>query len=103
MERSITRGGKAAVQPENTKSCVFIPGISWLSWGVRTVHQAMQKPFCASTWGRKGGTDRHWTVDLNLHRTACPLSASTMVQDSANLYFCTLVGEYKANTASSDV
>lgn len=89
--------------PEDTKNYVFIPEITWLSWGVRTVHQAMQKPFCASTWGRRGGTDGHWAVGLNLHRTAWLLSASTMVQDSANPYFWTLVGECRVNTSSSDV
>ena len=57
--RSVTRGGEAAAQPGEAKSCTFIPESSWLSWGVRTVHQAMQEPFWALAWGRRGGTDGH--------------------------------------------
>lgn len=91
------------MQPKDTKSCAFIPETPWLGWEVRTVHQTMQKPFCASTWGRRGGTDGPWAAGLDLHRTAWLLLASTMGQDSENLHFCVLVGEYKANPASSGV
>lgn len=57
--RSVTRGGEAAAQPREAKSCAFIPERSWRSWGMRTVHQAIQKPFQALAWGRRGETDGH--------------------------------------------
>lgn len=57
--RSVTRGGEAAAKPLEAKSCALIPERSWLSLGVRTVHQAMQEPFWALAWGRRGGTDVH--------------------------------------------
>lgn len=93
--RGVTRGGEA-------KSCAFIPEGSWLSWGVRTVQQATQEHFRALTWGRRGGTN-YWPCGLvasMLNMTAWCLWASTTVQASASLYFCTLVG---VNTPLSDV
>lgn len=56
------------------------------------MHQAMQKSFRASSWGRRGGPDGHWAVGLDLHETAWPLSASTMVQDSTNqIQLCQMI------------
>ena len=43
--RSVTKGGRAAVWSREAKSCAFIPERSWLSWGVRMVHQEIQEPF----------------------------------------------------------
>lgn len=57
--RSITRGGEAAAQPLEVKSCALVPERSWLSLGMRTVHQATQESFWALAWGRRGGTNVH--------------------------------------------